>query len=105
MIKDLLLFGYTITVTALMCTLGSLMIGCTSKPYTDFDDVREGNYFMYLKVSNDTEKGLDGKAVNVGKLWLLSSNTDFCVIVHEVAHVVYQDYHYDGYNECKRLTK
>ena len=103
--RDLLLALHAFLVISLLVIIVSMLGGCFTAPYKDFGRVGEGKYIIALHVSDEVQPGADGVARNVGGLWALHSKPEFCVIVHEVAHVVYGAYHKDAYNECRRLTQ
>ncbi len=78
------------------------MSGCSSKPYAEFKEVPKGKYVIMLEVKDETTYGnnYDGAADSINGIWALQAKPDFCLVVHEIAHVLYKDYHGRYYNEC-----
>ena len=87
-------------VIGLILSLG----GCSGAPYADFKEVPKGKYVIMLEVKDETSYGnnYDGAADNINGIWALQAKPDFCLVVHEIAHVLYKDYHGRYYNECKK---
>jgi len=93
------------TVLAIICIALALLAlgGCSSSPYAGFEEVPKGTYTIVLNVKDDIDKGpsYDGTTTSMGQYHSIQSKPDFCVIVHEIAHIFFKDYHEKYYNECR----
>ena len=100
MIYDLLRTAIAILGIALaLLALG----GCSSSPYAGFEEVPKGKYMIMLEAKDEISYGYDydGSIDSAGSFHSIQSKPDFCVIVHEIAHIFFKDYHEKYYNECR----
>ena len=99
---EILRYAFIILAWCIMIAVLVGLGGCSSKPYADFKEVPKGKYVIMLEVKDETSYGADYDATadNISGIWALQAKPDFCLVVHELAHVLYNDYHGRYYNEC-----